>query len=283
MQKIAIGFIGGGNMARSLIAGLIASDFDANRIWVCDRNEAKCDYFSQKYQINATEDAKILAEHCQAIVLAVKPMHMAEVAVDIASIIKVKKPLIISIAAGIPLTTLESWYGSTMPIVRAMPNTPALVQCGATGLCHNGNLADQQVSQAEQILRSCGVITWVEDESLVDVVTAVSGSGPAYFFRVMELIADIAVELGLTEEQAQLFTVQTAYGASRMALESSKPLSHLREQVTSKGGVTQVALDVFEKHHLRDMLKEVLTENIKHSGVLADSYREMPKLDYNQS
>ncbi|MCF6765425.1 pyrroline-5-carboxylate reductase [Thiotrichales bacterium 19S3-7] len=283
MQKVAIGFIGGGNMARSLIAGLIASDFDVNRIWVCDHNDLKCNYFSQKYQINTTTDAKVLAEHCQVIVLAVKPINMAEVAVEIAQLVRRKKPLIISIAAGIPIATLESWYGSTMPIVRAMPNTPALLQCGATGLCHNDNLADQQISQAEHILRSCGVITWVKDESLMDVITAVSGSGPAYFFRVMELLADIAVDLGLTEEQAQLFVVQTAYGAAKMALESSKPLTQLREQVTSKGGVTQVALDVFEKHHLRDMLKEVLMENINHSGVLADSYREMPKLDYNQS
>ncbi|MCF6767091.1 pyrroline-5-carboxylate reductase [Thiotrichales bacterium 19S11-10] len=282
MQKVAIGFIGGGNMARSLISGILASDFNANRLWVCDHDQTKCDYFEQKYQINTTTDALTLVEHCQVVVLAVKPIHMAEVAFEIAKITKIKKPLIISIAAGIPISTLESWYGATLPIVRAMPNTPSLVRAGATGLYQNGNLATQQVSQAEYILRSCGVITWVKDESLIDVITALSGSGPAYFFRVMELLADIATEFGLTKEQAQLFTVQTAYGAARMALESSESLSKLREQVTSKGGVTQVALDVLEKHNLKAMLTEALAENIKHSSVLADQYKEMPKLDYNQ-
>lgn len=282
MQKVSIGFIGGGNMARSLVAGLIASDFQANRIWVCDLNESNQHYFEQKYQVNTTGVAKEIIHHCQVVVLAVKPINMAEVAVEITSLVKEKKPLLISIAAGIPLSTLENWYGVNLPIVRAMPNTPSLVRCGATGLCQNGNLAEQQVSQTEHILRSCGVITWVKDESLVDVITAVSGSGPAYFFRLMEVIADTAEELGLSQEQAQLFTVQTAYGAARMALESGKPLKTLREQVTSKGGVTQVALDVFEKYQLKTMVKEALTANIKHSEVLAEAYQDMPKLNYNQ-
>lgn len=282
MQKLSIGFIGGGNMTKSLVAGLLSSDFDQNKVWVCDRNKAKNDFFLQKYQINTTEDLQKLANCCQIIVLSVKPNHMAEVAFEIGKTVKKNKLLIISIAAGIEIKTLENWYGATTPIVRAMPNMPSSVQAGATGLFHNGNLATQQISQAEHILRSCGVITWVKEEHLIDVITALSGSGPAYFFRMMELLSETAMELGLTKEQAHLFTVQTAYGASKMALESSQGLTDLRKQITSKGGVTQVSLKVLDKYNIEKMLHEALVENIKHSQILAKQNEEMPKLNYDK-
>ncbi len=183
-----------------------------------------------------------------------------------------QQPLVISIAAGIRTPDLARWLGADTAIVRAMPNTPALVQSGATGLFANAHVRDQQRDLAETILRAVGLTLWVEQEDQLDLVTALSGSGPAYFFLVMEALQEAASKLGLPAETARLLALQTAFGASRMALESDEDAAALRQRVTSPGGTTEQALRVLEEGGLRNLMEQALTAAARRSRELADQF-----------
>ena len=188
----------------------------------------------------------------------------------LAEIIQVRKPLILSIAAGIQEASIQHWLGGKIAIVRAMPNTPALIGCGAAALHANAYVSHEQRNMAESILRSTGITIWLSDESLMDAVTALSGSGPAYFFLMMEALQQAAENQGLPTETARLLTLQTALGAARMAIESGKPLDELRQQVTSKGGTTEKAISILEENHIRAIYQQALDAAKKRAEELGE-------------
>jgi pyrroline-5-carboxylate reductase len=247
MHTQKIGFIGGGNMATSLISGLIASGHPAENIWVSDVNADTLTSLASKLNVNTTADNHVVLNTVDVVVLAVKPQNLKTVAIAAAPIVQQKKLLVVSIAAGISQKSLVHWLGDNTAIVRCMPNTPALVLTGATALHANHQVSTEQRDFAESILRAVGITLWVENESELDAVTAISGSGPAYYFLLMEAMEKVAVSLGLTETTARLLVQQTALGAAKIALESSESPELLRKRVTSPGGTTQRAIETFEQ------------------------------------
>jgi pyrroline-5-carboxylate reductase len=270
-------FIGGGNMATSLIGGLIAQGHSADSISVSDPNESQRDQLAQQYSIKAFSDCGPAMQDADIVVLAVKPQVMKEVASHIASTISAdtKQPLFVSIAAGINLFSLQSWLGQTQAIVRCMPNTPSLIQLGASGLFANEHTSIVQKNLAETVLKAAGIVQWVQSEAEIDAVTAVSGSGPAYYFLLMEAMIDTGVELGLSRETASELTIQTAIGAAQMAKESDVDVAELRRRVTSPGGTTEQAINTFESAHLRDIVKAALNAANRRSGELAELLGEV--------
>lgn len=258
MQQRTIAFIGGGNMARSLINGLIADGYSADRIWVSDPSETKLVELGSHLSVHTTGSNIEAADQADALVLAVKPQVLRNVAEELAATVQTRRPLVISIAAGIREQDLQRWLGGGAAIVRTMPNTPALVQSGATALYANPAVSEEQRNWAESLLRAVGLTVWVQDEALLDAVTALSGSGPAYFFLVMEALENAAVQLGLPQETARLLTLQTAFGAAKMALESAEDAAVLRARVTSPGGTTERAIAVLEQNRMREIFAEAL-------------------------
>jgi pyrroline-5-carboxylate reductase len=258
MKTTKIGFIGGGNMANSLIKGLIASGHEPKSIWVSDVNPQALEHLADSLGIKTTQSNRETAEAADVLVLAVKPQILSEVAKALASSVKPQQ-LVISIAAGINQKNLSRWLGADKAIVRCMPNTPALVLSGATALHANPQVSAAQSDLAENILRAVGLALWVQDEGDLDAVTAVSGSGPAYFFLLMEAMEQAAVNLGLNQETARLLIQQTALGAAKIALESPESPGELRQRVTSPGGTTQQALLTFERGGFNALVYQALT------------------------
>jgi pyrroline-5-carboxylate reductase len=256
LQNIA--FIGGGNMAASLIGGLIADGYAADGIWVSDPDAEKLAALREGFFVHTTQSNLEAAEHGTVWLLAVKPQTMREVAVELAPRALQSRPLVVSIAAGIRSADLDRWLGGGHAVVRAMPNTPALVQSGASALYANAIADDAQKSAAESILRAVGITVWLEDEALMDAVTALSGSGPAYFFLVMEALEEAGVKLGLPRATARLLTLETAFGAAKIALESNESCAELRARVTSRGGTTEQAIQLLEQGRLRELFEAAL-------------------------
>lgn len=258
MKNLKIGFVGGGNMARSLVGGLIADGMPPECLFVSEPDRTRRDALAGRFGVRVTGDNTGPAEWADVLVLAVKPQVMPEVARGLASGLAGRAPLVVSIAAGIPTGHLAGWLGGSAPVVRAMPNTPALLRCGATALFPGEGVSSAQREQAEGILRAVGAVTWVDDEALMDVVTALSGSGPAYFFLLMESMAEAAGRLGLPREQARLLTLETALGAARMAMESDEEIGALRRGVTSPGGTTEAALERLQAGGFEALVSEAL-------------------------
>ncbi|MFO1430610.1 MAG: pyrroline-5-carboxylate reductase [Candidatus Competibacteraceae bacterium] len=258
MKTTSIGFIGGGNMAHSLIGGLLADGCDPQTLWVAEPRAEQCDILRQRFGIRTSSDNVAVATQVKVVVLAVKPQILWEVALQLAACIQRHKPLVISIATGVREADLCRWLGGTVAVVRTMPNTPALVRCGATALFANAWVSAPQRQLAESILRAVGLTIWVHDESLLDSVTALSGSGPAYFFLIMEALEQAGIRLGLEPEQARLLTLQTAFGAARMALESADSPALLRARVTSPGGTTEKAVAVLQAGELETLFVRAL-------------------------
>ncbi|MGR9052464.1 MAG: pyrroline-5-carboxylate reductase [Gammaproteobacteria bacterium] len=258
MKTNNIGFIGGGNMASSLISGLIASGHSAKQIRVSDINPDTLQHLAANTGVIVTDDNDAVIAESDVVVLAVKPQVMREVAEKAAAAVNDKKALVVSIAAGITQASLSKWLGADVAVVRCMPNTPALVLTGATGLHANANVSDEQRDLAENIMRSVGVCLWVEEEAELDAVTAVSGSGPAYYFLLMEAMEKTALELGLTERTARLLVQQTALGAAKIALESAESPEQLRRRVTSPGGTTERAIDTFVKGGFGELVNKAV-------------------------
>ncbi len=255
----SIAFIGGGNMARALIGGLLARGTDPRRIHVAEPVE------NARYGLAAEFGVQVHAENRDAlaaadvVVLAVKPQVMAAVCTGIADLVASRKPLLISIAAGIRLSNFRNWLGASARLVRCMPNTPALIGAGVTALHADGNVDNESRSRAEGILAATGATVWIDDEDLMDAVTAVSGSGPAYFFLLMETMIAAAMRQGLSADAARILVSNTALGAARMVCEGSDDPSTLRERVTSPGGTTQAALDRFESGGFRALVDAAIT------------------------
>lgn len=263
-------FIGAGNMAQSLIGGLIASGYDKQNIIATDPTAEQRDLVTQTFGIQCLADNSEAINKADIVVLAVKPQIFENVSKTIQTSIKQKKPLVISVAAGIRTSDINSWLGSNNSIVRSMPNTPALIQTGASGLYANDAVSEEQRSQAEHIMRAAGITVWVKEESQLDVVTALSGSGPAYYFMFMEAMEKTATELGLDAQTAHLLTIQTALGAAKMALESHQDCQTLRQNVTSPNGTTERAIQSFEKSGLPNMVEKAMKAAQTRAQELAD-------------
>lgn len=270
MKPHTIAFIGAGNMARSLIGGLIADGYDPGRIIAADPDQKRLQHLQVDFGIGTNAHNAAAAEAADIVVIAVKPQTVERVAAEIASGPGVAHKLVISIAAGIRIDALERWLGQQAALVRAMPNTPALVQSAATVLYANARVTTAQRDTAESILRAVGLALWIEQEDLMDAVTALSGSGPAYFFLVMEALEQAGRKLGLPAETARLLTLQTAFGAAKMALESEVESSTLRTQVTSPGGTTERAIGVLQEGGLEDLFERALAAARKRSVELSE-------------
>ncbi|MDX1454330.1 MAG: pyrroline-5-carboxylate reductase [Gammaproteobacteria bacterium] len=269
MQDTTIAFIGGGNMARSLIGGLIAGGCPPEQIWAADPQKDTLDSLEESFGIHVTPDNAAATAAADVIVLAVKPQIMGDVLFSIVDAVRSNKPMIISIAAGITEALINNGLGGGAAIVRTMPNTPALLRCGATALFANDAVSEAQREKAESILRSVGIVRWVEDEKQLDAITAVSGSGPAYFFLLIEQLQKAGEELGLPHETAHLMALQTAYGAARMALESTEDPGVLRERVTSPGGTTAAALNHLAEHDFADIFRNAVRAACERSAELS--------------
>ena len=254
-----IGFIGGGNMAQALLTGILkAGLYHANHIWVSDVRLEQLDVLKDLYGIHTTADNKELTAQADVIVLSVKPQVMCDVLAGVAGMLK-EGALVISIAAGITTHSIREKLGAVQ-IVRVMPNTPALVGTGASGL-YNRSASQDGLNTALDIFASVGRAVVVDDEKLIDAVTAVSGSGPAYFFLLMEAMVKAGVELGLTAETAKTLVLQTAKGAALLAesaQEQGEDPAVLRQKVTSPGGTTEAALKTFAAEGFEGIVKKSL-------------------------
>lgn len=269
MSAPQLAFIGGGNMASALIGGLVEKGFSAQQIIASDVMPATLERLAAIAPVRTTTDNKIAIANADVVLLAVKPQVMKQVLTPLAATLQQRRPLIISIAAGIEIRSIEQWLGGALPIVRCMPNTPALVQLGATGLFANAAVSAAQRQLADDILRAVGIALWLEREEQIDAVTAVSGSGPAYFFLVMEAMQAAGEQLGLSNEVAKALTLQTALGAAQMALASDVEVDELRRRVTSPNGTTEHAIASFEQDDLRGVFARALTACRDRSQALA--------------
>lgn len=238
-------------MARSLIGGLVHAGASGGQISVAEPNEELRAALGRDFGIAAYAQGADAARDAQVIVLAVKPQVMKPVCEALREIAQKTRPLIVSIAAGIRIEQMDRWLGGGQAIVRVMPNTPALIGAGASGLCANAQVGAAQRALAQNILDAAGISEWIADETLMDTVTALSGSGPAYFFLLVEALEDAAVAQGMPREAARALATQTCLGAGRMLRESGEAPATLRQRVTSPNGTTQAALESFDADGLR--------------------------------
>ncbi len=251
--ELRIAFIGGGNMARSLIGALIQAGHRPDRLLVSEPNADLRVQLSCDFGVDVFDNAAQACAEVDVVLVAVKPQLFRMVCEELSTALAGAKPLLISIAAGITTDQIDRWLGGGHAIVRCMPNTPALIGAGATGLYANTATSNAQRDQAETILGCAGITAWIDDEALIDVVTAVSGSGPAYFFLLVEALENAGVEQGLPREIARTLAAQTCMGAGRMLVESGESPETLRKRVTSPNGTTHAAVTAFETGGLREL------------------------------
>src|SRR6056297_2322709 len=257
-------------MASSIIGGLTASGHPAQSIRAADVSTESLERLAAVAPVSTGTDNAAAAAGADVIILAVKPQVMADVCASIAPALAEGSPLVLSIAAGVPIASYQRWLGTAAPVVRCMPNTPSLLGCGASGLFASPEVSAQQRERAQAIMDAVGTSVWVEREEQLHAVTAVSGSGPAYFFLFMESMVDAGERLGLDRETATALVQQTCLGAARMALESGVPLDELRQRVTSPKGTTEQAIASFEAQGLRDVIHRALAACSARSEELSD-------------
>lgn len=262
-------FIGGGNMGRALLGGLIADGAPPERLAAAEPDPARRAALASEFGMRTALEGAELVGDASVVVLAVKPQVLRDVACGLAGHFGGRRPLVVSIVAGITEADIDAWLGGDFPIVRCMPNTPALVRQGISALHANARVAAEQRAQAQRILAAVGSVVWVPDEALLDAVTAVSGSGPAYFFAVMEAMEQAGVALGLAPDVSRQLTLQTALGAAVLATQSADPPATLRAQVTSPGGTTQAALQVLQTGGLGALFQDALAAAHRRAGELA--------------
>jgi pyrroline-5-carboxylate reductase len=270
IRKLA--FIGGGNMAAALIGGLVKRGLRGDRVMVADPSEGQLRHLAGQYGVGVAADNASAAAGAEVVVLAVKPQQMRAVALGLAPALMAARPLVISVAAGIPHAALARWFGPLIAVVRTMPNRPALNGFGATGLYAPASVGAAHRALAESVMAAVSATVWVEHESQMDTVTALSGSGPAYFFLFMEALEAAAHERGLPHDIAHRLTLETAFGAAQMARQSADSLAVLRDQVTSKGGTTAAALDVLDAAGLRVIVAHAVAAADRRSAELAAEF-----------
>lgn len=256
IQKIKIGFIGGGNMATSLIGGLIANgDVPPKNISLFEPNSDRLTELVNKFGISPADGNESLAETCDVLVIAVKPQIMNKVLEPLAGSFKNNNPLIVSVAAGILVNSIEKWLDQELPVVRVMPNTPALIGKGAAGLFANTRVSAEQRALTTQMMKSIGVASWVKSESDIDSITALSGSGPAYFMLFIQGLIESSVKAGIDADTAKTLAVQTALGTAELINSSELDLQTLIDNVTSPNGTTEQALKSFVNQDLKGSIQ----------------------------
>lgn len=269
MSTPFIALIGAGHMGASLIGGLMANGHPPSRLIAADPHPEQCAALKQRFHIHTTTHNEEAVQQADVVILATKPQVMRQALLPLQSLLAVKKPLLLSVAAGLTTASLAQWAGTSLAIVRTMPNTPALIGHGATALFANAHVTEKEHALAESIMRAVGITVWLNNENDMDAVTALSGSGPAYFFLIMDALQTAAESAGLTPATARLLTLQTAFGAAAMAMESELSLATLQKNVTSKGGTTESAIAVLEQANIRDILKHAFKAAEARSKALA--------------
>lgn len=274
MTRIA--FIGGGNMARSLIGGLLKTGVAASSISVAEPRAEARQELGREFGVACYADNCQAAAEADVLILAVKPQIMPAVQGELKDVLARQRPLLISIAAGVRIDQLERWFGHALPIVRCMPNTPALIGAGATGLFANRRVSAEQRALAQHILDAVGLTRWLDDESQLDTVTAISGSSPAYFFAMVEALEDAAFSQGMPRDTARALAAQACLGAGRMLTESGEDPSELRKRVTSPHGTTQAALESFAADHFSQVVARAVAAATRRGGEMAAAMDDTP-------
>ena len=272
-DTLTLGLIGSGNMGRGLIGGLIARGMPAERITVSDPNADALAAMARDFSVNITTDNLQAVRGASVVVLAVKPQQMGPVVEALRPAFGPQPPLLLSVAAGIRIADLRRWAGEGVGVVRSMPNRPALIGAGASGLYADGSVSAAQRALVTTVMQATGVAVWVDREDDLDWVTALSGSGPAYFFLLAELMAQAAVARGMAADTARLLAAQTLAGAGQLvAAETNADLARMRAEVTSKGGTTEAALKQFAALHLDQTVAAAMDAAARRSGELADLF-----------
>ncbi len=270
-----VAFVGGGNMTRAIVGGLIAGGYDPGCILISEPADVRRQTLADDFpgiSISAANDAVV--RQANSVVLAVKPQILPGVCEQIAHDVKSARPLIISIAAGLRSEDIDHWLGGGNAVIRVMPNQPSLLRLGISGIYANAATTPEQLDTARHILSAIGPVITVPNERDIDAVTAISGSGPAYFYLLIDMLAKTGVELGLDEESARQLAVETAKGAATLAHASGDPMDDLIARVRSPGGTTAAALDSLEDHGVRDIFKRALTAARDRANEIADQAHE---------
>ena len=262
-----ISFIGGGNMARAIISGLKNNGFDMTSITVLELDEQKRTQLAEEMQVQVTASYADI-QNTDVIVLAVKPQQLRSVCSDLTNVLS--SQLIISIAAGVRSRDISRWLNHYTSLVRVMPNTPAQIQAGVSALFANPSVSELQRKQANTILEAVGITLWLDDETKMDAVTAISGSGPAYVFYLIEALQEAALSLGLKSDQARILAIQTFAGASLLAMQSTDNIQSLRAQVTSKGGTTEQGILALEVGEIKAIILNATKAAANKSSLLGD-------------
>lgn len=271
MNLDTVGFIGGGNMTRAIAGGLLDDGFEAKKISIAEPSAEQREALAASLPgiFISADNAQVVARS-GCVVLSVKPQIIAAVCKDLASAVQTAKPLVISIAAGPRMEDIDNWLGGGNAVVRVMPNQPALLRKGVAGIYGNDMTTAEQMATATNILSAVGAVVAVANEADIDAVTAVSGSGPAYFYLLIDMIAKTGVQLGLDEDVALRLAAETAVGATTLAQQSGESMDTLISRVRSPGGTTAAALDALEARGIRDIFATALTAARDRATELAD-------------
>jgi pyrroline-5-carboxylate reductase len=270
MSHLELAVLGGGNMGRALIGGLLRNGVRPEQIAVGESYEAARATLSKDFGITATADNAAATAKANLIVLAVKPYQAASVLGALAPQLQQRRPVVLSVAAGVRIDAIQRWCGAGVPVIRAMPNRPALVGAGATGLYAASGVDASHRASAVQVMQSVGEVVWVETEEALDAVTALSGSGPAYFFLLAEAMAKAGVDLGLPADTARRLSIATLHGAGLLAQVGDGDLARLRAEVTSKGGTTEAAVRVLQDAGFNELVGRTLQAAAQRSRELAE-------------
>jgi pyrroline-5-carboxylate reductase len=270
MSHLELAVLGGGNMGRALIGGLLRNGVRPEQIAVGESYEAARATLSKDFGITATADNAAATAKANLIVLAVKPYQAASVLGALAPQLQQRRPVVLSVAAGVRIEAIQRWCGAGVPVIRAMPNRPALVGAGATGLYAASGVDASHRASAVQVMQSVGEVVWVETEEALDAVTALSGSGPAYFFLLAEAMAKAGVDLGLPADTARRLSIATLHGAGLLAQVGDGDLARLRAEVTSKGGTTEAAVRVLQDAGFNELVGRTLQAAAQRSRELAE-------------
>jgi pyrroline-5-carboxylate reductase len=279
MKALKIGLIGGGSLATSLVKGLLLDGHPKDQLWVSNRSQERQHFFANEIGVHATADNQQLASSVDVLILSVKPYQVQAILHPLFDTLHQHQPILLSVAAGLRVHTLKRWLPGKISLIRAMPNTAAFVQCSATGLYAGEDVPSEHCELAESILRTVGTVVWVDQETQLDAITALAGSGPAYYFYMIEKLKNAAIELGLNAKDAELLAVQTAFGASRLALESTDSLELLRKKVTSPKGTTEKAIHILEQENMDKILTKALQASTKRAQEIADELDQTQKME----
>ncbi len=272
MTEPNIAFVGAGNMAQAIIGGLVAGGYPPDRLTAADPQREQREALEKRHGVRTVEENPDAVDGSSVVVLAVKPQLLHEVCTTIAPAVQAAKPLVLSVAAGVGARAICDWLGDHIAVIRVMPNSPALIGAGTAGLYANELVDVEQKAMAERLMTAVGSFVWLDSERLLDPVTALSGSGPAYFFLLMEIMESVGLEMGLPADAARKLTTETALGAAKMALQAEEDLGSLRRKVTSPGGTTEAAIDSLEAADFREIVRAALLAARDRGIELSETY-----------